>query len=98
MEIDTVPSVASVAGTIDGWLSQEELGARWKVSKQTIRRLRKSGKLPTFQITKALYRFKLEDILRLEAEGAMVPTISAAARKPSNGVARTKASKKRAKG
>ncbi len=75
METTTMPSVATPIGTIDGWLSQEELGARWKVSKQTIRRLRKSGRLPALQITKALFRFKLVDILRLESEGVLLPAI-----------------------
>ena len=77
MEITTMPSVAIPSGAIDGWLSQEELVARWKVSKQTIRRLRQSGKLPAFAITRALFRFKLVDILRLESEGVMLPSIGA---------------------
>ena len=76
MDTDAIPPVPNGAGTIDGWLSQEDLGTRWKVSKQTIRRLRKSGKLPSFQITGALYRFKLTDILRIESEGVMLPAIS----------------------
>jgi hypothetical protein len=58
------------------WLSQEELGIRWKVSKKTIRRLRQSGKLPTFEVTPALFRFRLADILRIESEGKFFPAIT----------------------
>lgn len=57
------------------WFSQDDLMARWKVSKTTIRRLRQAGKLPAFQITNSLYRFKLSDVLRLEREGRLLPAI-----------------------
>jgi hypothetical protein len=95
MEPATIPS-----GTLDGWLSQEDLGARWKVSKQTIRRLRKSGRLPALQLTRALFRFKLKDILRLEAEGIMLPALAPRriARKPAAAAANGTSKKPKPKG
>jgi excisionase family DNA binding protein len=60
----------------DEWLSPEELAARWKVSKQTVRRLRKSGKLPVMGVTGALYRIRMVDILQIESEGKLLPSIA----------------------
>lgn len=70
-----MPSITRQDQSIDGWLTQDELRSRWKVSKQTVRRLRQSGKLPSFEITRSLYRFRLEDILRIESEGIMLPAL-----------------------
>lgn len=57
-------------------LSQEQLASRWNVSPKTIRRLRQSGKLPALQVTRSLYRFKLDDILEIEKQGTMFPTVT----------------------
>jgi Helix-turn-helix domain len=65
------------------WISQDDLVARWKVSKKTIRRLRQSGKLPAFAITSALYRFRLSDILKIESAGEFAPAIAPLRKKKS---------------
>jgi hypothetical protein len=73
------PCTIPANGTMDDdhkWLSQDELVARWKVSKKTIRRLRQSGKLKPLEITPALFRFRLADILRIESEGRFLPAIA----------------------
>lgn len=71
-----IPASRTMINGNHEWLSQEELVARWKVSKKTIRRLRQSGKLPALEVTPALFRFRLADILRIESEGKFLPAIA----------------------
>ena len=61
---------------VERHLSQEELANRWSVSVKTIRRLRQSGKLPALELTRALYRFKLADILQIKYKGTMFPSVA----------------------
>jgi hypothetical protein len=73
---DTAKPETPAVIVTDEQLSPDQLADRWKVSKATIRKLRKLGKLPFLGITPALFRIRMVDVLRIEWEGKLLPSIS----------------------
>lgn len=49
-------------------LSRAELAQRWSVCRETVKRMEKQGRLPALCLGPRLKRYKLEDVLRVEAE------------------------------
>ncbi len=52
-------------------LSRRQLGARWAVSKETLKRREKAGLLPFLKLGKVI-RYRLADVEKIEAQ-AEVP-------------------------
>jgi len=50
------------------FLTESQLSRRWEVSKSHVRRIRASRRLPYFQPSPKVFRYRLEDIERYEHE------------------------------
>jgi len=53
---------------MDGMLTRKDLAARWNVCTETIKRREKVGALPFVAMGPRLKRYRLSDVLRLEAQ------------------------------
>jgi hypothetical protein len=54
--------------TAENLFSREQLAARWSVCRETIKRYEKAGRLPALCLGPRLKRYRLADVLRIEAE------------------------------
>ncbi|MFT5407090.1 MAG: ribosome-binding protein aMBF1 (putative translation factor) [Verrucomicrobiales bacterium] len=61
------PPILSQRASADRMLSRKQLADRWSVSKETIKRREREGLLQPIRFNQRLLRYRLADILELEA-------------------------------
>ena len=60
------PNIIPIPETL---LSREQLAQRWNVHRETVKRWERAGRLPALCLGPRLKRYRLADVLKIEAEG-----------------------------